>query len=193
MIGRALTTRGRWIFEPAKRGRRVPLHWRGAAAPEDGDYCIAEVDFEQARLVEVLGADDRPAWDDAAVASQYRLRQVFDPAAEREAESFSAPGPRELHGRLDLRERLVFTIDPEDARDHDDALHWGALGHGRHEVGIHIADVSHYVTPDSALDREAHARGLSCYLPGSVVPMLPGACRRISARSGRVRTGSRSR
>jgi ribonuclease R len=186
MIGRALTTRGRWVFEPSKRGRRVPLHWRGAAAPEDGDYCIAEVDFEQARLVEVLGADDRPEWDDPAVASQYRLRQTFDPAAEREAETFSAPGPRELRGRLDLRERLVFTIDPEDARDHDDALHWAALGHGRHEVGIHIADVSHYVTPDSALDREARARGLSCYLPGGVIPMLP---QRLSADLCSLREG----
>ena len=151
----------------------MPLTWRGSAAPEDGDYCIAEADFDQAHLVEVLGADDRPQWDDSAVASQYRLRLRFDPEAEREAERFVAPGARELHGRLDLREQLVFTIDPEDARDHDDALGWRPLGHGRHEVGIHIADVSHYVTPDSALDREARTRGLSCYLPGSVVPMLP--------------------
>ena len=121
----------------------------------------------------MLGADDRPAWDDAAVTSQFRLRQSFPPEAEREAQRFSAPGPRETQGREDLRDRLVFTIDPEDARDHDDALSWRSLGHGRHEVGIHIADVSHYVAPDSALDREARARGLSCYLPGGVVPMLP--------------------
>src|SRR5438132_988086 len=175
MIGRALASRGRWVFEPSKRGRRLPLAWPGSAAPEDGDYVIAEVDFEQARLVEVLGADDRPQWDDAVVASQYRLRQTFDPRAEREAESLAPPAKAEIQGRQDLRDRLVFTIDPEDARDHDDALGWRALGHGRHEVGIHIADVSHYVTPDSALDREAQARGLSCYLPGSVVPMLPEA------------------
>jgi ribonuclease R len=67
----------------------------------------------------------------------------------------------------------VFTIDPEDARDHDDALSVRSLGHGRWEVGVHIADVSHYVAADSALDREAARRGTSCYLPGGVVPMLP--------------------
>src|SRR5438552_16136564 len=115
MIGRALVIRGRWIFEPSKRGGRLPLAWRGSAAPEDGDYVIAEVDFEQARLVEVLGADDRPQWDDAAVASQYRLRQTFDPGAEREAESFAPPAPVEIQGPQDLRDQLLFTIDPEDA------------------------------------------------------------------------------
>ncbi len=162
------------MFEPARRGGRLPLTWKEHHAPEDGDYCIAEIGLEAgALLVEVLGADDRPEWDDAAVASQYRLRTHFPPEAEREAERFRPPGATERHGRLDLRERLVFTIDPEDARDHDDALSWRALGHGRHEVGIHIADVSHYVRPDSALDREAQARGVSCYLPGGVVPMLP--------------------
>jgi ribonuclease R len=68
---------------------------------------------------------------------------------------------------------VVFTIDPEDARDHDDALSVHAVGHGRFEVGIHIADVSHYVRPGTALDKEARRRGTSCYLPGGVVPMLP--------------------
>src|SRR6185295_317590 len=97
----------------------------------------------------------------------------FPQAADDEAAKFGEPGPRERQGRVDLRELLVFTIDPEDARDHDDALSLAVLEGGRFEVGIHIADVSHYVTPDSALDREALARGTSCYLPGGVVPMLP--------------------
>ncbi len=135
---------------------------------------MAEVPWEgAAHLVEVLGADDRPEWDDAAVASQFRLRVSFPPAAEAEAEGFREPGSRELHGREDRREDLVVTIDPEDARDHDDALAVKALAGGRHEVGIHIADVSWYVRPGSALDDEARARGTSCYLPGGVIPMLP--------------------
>lgn len=124
-------------------------------------------------LVEVLGADDRPEWDDHAVASQYRLRESFPAAAVAEAEVHHEPGPAERHGRLDLRERLVVTIDPSDARDHDDALSLRGVAPGRWEVGIHIADVSWYVRPGSELDREARLRGTSCYLPGRVVPMLP--------------------
>jgi ribonuclease R len=148
--------------------------WKGSHAPEDGDFCVAEVpDAGPAFLIEVLGADDRPEWDDAAVASQYRLRHRFPAAALREAEACHEPGARERHGRLDLRDQLVFTIDPEDARDHDDALSVRAADHARWEVGVHIADVSHYVAPESALDGEARARGTSCYLPGGVVPMLP--------------------
>jgi len=165
----------------------VPLTWRGAYAPEDGDYCIAELDEdERASLVEVLGADDRPQWDDLAVASQYRLPSRFPPAAEQEAEACRAPASEPGGTRLDLREQLLFTIDPEDARDHDDALSWRPLGHGHHEVGIHIADVSHYVRPETALDREALRRGVSCYLPGGVVPMLP---ERLSADLCSLRPG----
>ena len=148
--------------------------WEGPHGPEDGDYCIAEVPEDgPAFLVEVLGADDSPQWDDRSVASQYRLRLRFPAQAEREAAAFGEPTGRERRGRLDLRDLLVFTIDPEDARDHDDALSIRSLGRGRFEVGIHIADVSHYVHAGSALDREAQLRGTSTYLPGGVIPMLP--------------------
>jgi len=126
-----------------------------------------------AQLVEVLGADDRPEWDDHTVASQFRLRIGFPERAEAEAAAHREPGAAECEGRLDLRDRLVLTIDPEDARDHDDALSVRELPQTRFEIGIHIADVSHYVHPGSALDAEARARGTSCYLPGGVVPMLP--------------------
>jgi ribonuclease R len=166
------------VFDPARRwrGGARELAWKGAHAPEDGDYCIAEVAEDgPAFLVEVLGADDRPEWDDAAVASQYRLRVHFPAAAGHEADAVAAPVSRDRAARLDLRDHLVFTIDPEDARDHDDALSVRLLPHDRVEVGIHIADVSHYVRPGSALDREARRRGTSCYLPGGVVPMLPEA------------------
>jgi ribonuclease R len=147
---------------------------RGPHPPEDGDWIVAEVPWDgPARLVEVLGAEDRPEWDEAAIASQFRLRTHFPPAAEAEAAAFHEPGERERRGREDRREDGVLTIDPEDARDHDDALAVRALPDGRLEVGIHIADVSWYVRPGSALDEEARERGTSCYLPGGVVPMLP--------------------
>jgi ribonuclease R len=178
LIGRALRTRGRWLFDPARRwrGGRRDLVWRGAHEPQDGDWCVAEVpDDGPAHLVEVLGADDRPEWDDAGVVSQYRLRTRFPARALAGAAACREPGAAERHGRLDLRETLVFTVDPEDARDHDDALSVRATPEGRFEVGIHIADVSHYVAPGSALDAEAVARGTSCYLPGGAIPMLPEA------------------
>ena len=120
----------------------------------------------------MLGAEDRPAWDDLSVVSEFRLRSRFPAAALKEAEHGHEPHAADLRHRVDRRDDLVFTIDPADARDHDDALSVHAHGHG-FEVGIHIADVSHYVTAGSALDREARARGTSCYLPGGVVPMLP--------------------
>jgi ribonuclease R len=166
------------VFDPARRwrGGARELIWKGAHAPEDGDYCIAEVPGDgPAFLIEVLGAEDRPQWDDAAVTSQFRLRVHLPAAAREEAEAAAAPVSREQAGRLDLRDQLVLTIDPEDARDHDDALSVRPLAHGRFEVGIHIADVSHYVRPGTALDREARRRGTSCYLPGGVIPMLPEA------------------
>jgi ribonuclease R len=150
------------------------LVWHGHLAPEDGDFCVAEVpDDAPAFLVEVLGADDRPAWDDLSVTSQFRLRSRFPERVLDELGTLHEPTDADCRRRVDLRDRLVFTIDPEDARDHDDALSVRSLGHGRYEVGIHIADVSHYVAEDGAIDREAERRGTSCYLPGGVVPMLP--------------------
>ncbi|MFI5370703.1 MAG: ribonuclease R family protein [Candidatus Eisenbacteria bacterium] len=169
-------TRGRWAFEPARRwrGGHRELVWSGTHAPETGDWVVAELaDDGLAHLVEVLGADDDPRWDDTAVVSQHRLRTHFPRAATEEAEGCREPHAHDRENREDLRATLVVTIDPEDARDHDDALSVTPLGHGQWEVGIHIADVSHYVRPDSPLDREARRRGTSCYLPGGVVPMLP--------------------
>lgn len=151
---------------------------------------IAEVPWgEPAHLVEVLGADDRPEFDALAVASQFRLRTRFPAAAEAEAAAFTEPGAAECRGREDLRDRLAFTIDPVDARDHDDALSLRDAGGGLLEAGIHIADVSHYVREGGALDAEARERGTSVYLPDGVVPMLPerlsaGLC---SLREGRDR------
>ena len=150
------------------------LRWRGIHAPEDGDWVIAELPWEgPAHLVEVLGADDRPEWDDATVASQHRLRISFPAEVEAEAAAFREPEPGAISAREDRRKDLVLTIDPADARDHDDALAVTPLANGRFEVGIHIADVSHYVQPGTALDDEAKLRGTSCYLPGGAVPMLP--------------------
>ncbi len=152
----------------------MELEWHGRHSPEHGDWCVAEVEpGGTAQLVELLGAEDRPEWDEAAIVSQFRLRSRFPRAVLEETAARHEPTAAEIARREDLRDRLIFTIDPHDARDHDDALSVRAAANGRLEVGVHIADVSHYVRRGSALDREAVRRGTSCYLPGGVVPMLP--------------------
>ena len=83
--------------------------------------------------------------------------------------------PSALDGRLDLRDKLIFTIDGDDAKDFDDAVSLEVLENGHYLLGVHIADVSHYVTPGAPLDLEAFRRGTSVYYPGHVVPMLPFA------------------
>ncbi|AXY74978.1 ribonuclease R [Paraflavitalea soli] len=79
----------------------------------------------------------------------------------------------EIKNRKDVRETLTFTIDPVDAKDFDDAISFRILKNGNYEIGVHIADVSHYVEPDTALDKEAYERATSVYLPDRVLPMLP--------------------
>lgn len=95
-----------------------------------------------------------------------------DVLAEANAISDS-PSSRDLIGRVDLRQEITFTIDGADAKDLDDAIHIKPLANGNYELGVHIADVSYYVTEGSALDREAVARGTSVYVTDRVVPMLP--------------------
>ncbi len=188
LLGRAVFERGRWSLDPARRHLGVrPLRWKGPHAPEPGDFVVAEVGADgEARLIEVLGAEDRPQWDVPAILSQFRIRSHFGPSVEAEAAAFGEPGAHERRGRLDLRDQLVVTIDPADARDHDDALSVRRAAEDRLEVGIHIADVSWYVRPESALDAEARTRGTSVYLPGAVVPMLP---ERLSADLCSLRDG----
>jgi ribonuclease R len=90
--------------------------------------------------------------------------------AERTPDTIS---PQEIERRKDMRDVLTFTIDPVDAKDFDDAISFRVLKNGNYEIGVHIADVSYYVEPDSALDKEAYDRATSVYLPDRVSPMLP--------------------
>src|SRR5690606_19113435 len=125
----------------------------------------------------VLGPMTAPGVDVLAVIYGHGLPLDFPPEVEEEAERLRerGVGPEDFVGRVDLRDHLIFTIDPEDAKDHDDALSIGTLGDGRWEVGVHIADVSHYVREGSVLDGEALRRGTSIYLVDRVIPMLPEA------------------
>ena len=122
-----------------------------------------------------------PREDTAAVMKHYKLPKAFSRAVLAEADSAGRMLAGDVDGRLDLRRKFIFTCDPETARDYDDALSLETDRRGNAVLGVHIADVSHYVRPGSALDREACRRSTSVYFCDRVVPMLPeslsnGAC-----------------
>lgn len=128
----------------------------------------------EGRLVEVLGRSDDPALDILVIVKKFRLRVDFSREALAQTEAIDERiSDTERERRLDLTRDDVVTIDPADARDYDDALSLKRLPNGRWLLGVHIADVSHYVRPGSPLDREARERGNSVYLPDRVIPMLP--------------------
>lgn len=112
--------------------------------------------------------------DEVALLASLRIRMTFPADVQQEVAKLGKdPSEDDCRGRLDLRDRVVFTIDGSDAKDFDDAISIEKLDDGNVELGVHIADVGHYVQPGSALDEEALARATSVYLPDQVVPMLP--------------------
>lgn len=128
----------------------------------------------EGKIIEVLGRSHTPKAEQAAILHEFSLSEEFPPAVNAEAKEIPQKVfKRQIEGRLDYRKCLTFTIDPDDAKDFDDALSLEILPSGKVRIGIHIADVSAYVRPDSALDKEARQRGNSTYLVGKVVPMLP--------------------
>jgi ribonuclease R len=128
------------------------------------------------RVLQVLGRLEDPGVDLKVVMAKYELPDAFPPEVEAEAESVAREvGEDEIRGRTDFRSWTTVTIDPETARDHDDAVAIERLPNGHWRLAVHIADVSHYVRPGTLLDQEAYLRGTSVYFPDRVVPMLPHA------------------
>ena len=122
---------------------------------------------------EILGFPGDAGVDIKSLLRQYSFNEKFPPKAENCAMSFDDnPGIEEISGREDFRDEMIFTIDGDDSKDFDDAVQITKTKSG-YVLGVHIADVSYYVTENSALDIEARKRGTSVYLPGCVVPMLP--------------------
>jgi len=123
-------------------------------------------------IVEVLGPADDPSQDTLAIMRHYGFADEFAREALQEAGRATALLNKQ-GARRDLREKFIFTIDPERARDFDDALSLERDGKGNHVLGVHIADVSHFVRPGSAIDEEARRRATSVYFCDKVLPMLP--------------------
>ena len=181
----------RFVYEVA-----VPDPARSSVkpTPHPGDKVVVKLGEWRRReqplvgeVTERLGRTHEPRAELLGIFVKHGLEPNFPADVEREAAAI--PGhvsPRELDGRSDYRLIPVFTIDPDDAKDFDDALSIEDLGGGDVRVGIHIADVSAYVKHGTAIDREARTRGNSTYLVGTVIPMLPeklsnGLCSLVEA------------
>ena len=128
----------------------------------------------QAEVIEILGKAGEPKTEYLSVIKDFALPDSFPAKALEETKLLPLKiSAADIIGRLDYRKELVITIDPEDAKDFDDALSLKKLDNGNFQLGVHIADVSHYVKENSEIDKEALNRGTSVYLVDQVVPMLP--------------------
>ncbi|MTB64829.1 ribonuclease R [Streptococcus sp. zg-86] len=160
-----------------------PIYLKKSALVLDGTE-IVKVDIEQypnkkrdyfvATIRDVIGHKDDVGIDVLEVLESMDILSEFPDEVLAEANQIpDQPTEKDYEGRLDLRKEIIFTIDGADAKDLDDAVHIKQLKNGNLELGVHIADVSHYVTEGSALDKEALNRGTSVYVTDRVVPMLP--------------------
>ncbi len=128
----------------------------------------------QGEIITVIKAEDEADMAMKEILIDAGFPLSFEAEVLKEAEKLSGKISREeISKRKDCRDILTFTIDPADAKDFDDAISIRNLDNGNYEIGVHIADVSHFVTPNSILDKAAYARGTSVYLPDRVNPMLP--------------------
>ena len=161
---------------------QVPPRAKLPKTPTRDDKVVVRLEAWESRhvnpegeIIEVLGAATAPGIDMLSIIRKYDLPTEFPKSVLDEANRIPQTVEQKLiQGREDLRDQFIVTIDPDDARDFDDAINVEKIDNtGGWRLGVHIADVSAYVTPDSALDREARRRGNSVYLPDRVIPMLP--------------------
>ena len=144
---------------------------------EENDMVTAHVtdwkyNLPEGKILKIIGNKDNTETQIHAILEEFGLPYFFSKSLEKEAINISKQVKKD-ENRIDLRNTLTFTIDPEDAKDFDDALSFKKLKNNNTEVGIHIADVTHYLKENTPLDDEAKKRGTSVYLSDRVVPMLP--------------------
>ena len=148
---------------------------------EDGDKVIVKMrewrpgsKNPEGEIIQVLGTPGDHETEIHAILAEYGLPYNFEPEVEHDADQIDRSiNTEEVAKRWDMRDICTFTIDPKDAKDFDDALSIQKLENGLWQIGVHIADVSHYVKPGTILDDEAYKRATSVYLVDRVVPMLP--------------------
>ncbi|HSK80102.1 MAG TPA: ribonuclease R [Thermoanaerobaculia bacterium] len=169
----------RWLvpFDPKSP---LELSVEGGEDVPETDFVVVAIERTSSgrglrgRVVEVLGDPETPGVDVLVVLRHYEIPDEFPQAVLEEAAAFpSDPRPNDWQGREDLRERVIITIDGESARDFDDAVSIERLPEGVFRLGVHIADVAHYVREGDPLDLEAYRRGTSVYYPDRAIPMLP--------------------
>ena len=200
IVGDLRATRRGYVVQPDDPRFSLEIHVEDPAdadvtpSPRPGDKVVVKLGEWRRRehpltgtIVSRLGRTHEPRAELAGIFLRYDLATQFPADVELEAAALpDRVHARDAEHRLDYRDKAVFTIDPDDAKDFDDALSYEKLDGGDIRVGIHIADVSTYVRPGTALDREAQRRGNSTYLVGVVVPMLPeklsnGLCSLVEA------------
>ena len=175
-----------FVIPDAKRFRKdiyVPKEFLKGAKQSDKVICeILNWEYQdlspEGKIIQVLGKAGDVKTEFKALIKKYGLTKTFPKTVRDELKRYEDDGifevlEDEIETRLDLREKIVFTIDPADAKDHDDAVSIDIMNNGNYMLGVHIADVSHYVKENTALDEEALLRGTSVYLMNDVVPMLP--------------------
>ncbi|MBX3364630.1 MAG: VacB/RNase II family 3'-5' exoribonuclease [Phycisphaeraceae bacterium] len=189
--GEVYTQGGQWLVHPDGKSLTTPIVVRDAESKhvKPGDKVVVDITLfpeggmlPEGVISKVLGEAGLPDVETQSVILAHNLPgefpdEVLDDAREAarrfevEIEDFTQRGS--LPGRLDLTGDFIITIDPPDAKDYDDAISIQAMPGGGWKLGVHIADVAHFITPDSPLDREARERGNSVYLPRLVIPMIP--------------------
>jgi ribonuclease R len=156
----------------------IPGEYLKGAKNGDKVICnISEWQYQdlspEGKVVEVLGPSGEVETEFKALLKKYGLKKTFPKAVREELKSQISVPKSQIRNRLDLRGKTIFTIDPVNAKDFDDAVSIEVNKKGNYILGVHIADVSHYVKENSETDKEAFARGTSVYLMNDVVPMLP--------------------
>jgi ribonuclease R len=183
IVGKVERAKKQFFIVPNDRRmpREILIARENLLEAKEGDKIVAEIIPGQerqrnpeCRVIEILGKSGELSAEIQSVVREYNLPADFP--AEVLMETNAIPGriqQSEIDRRLDIRSILCFTIDPEDAKDYDDAVSLELLTDGDFKLGVHIADVSYYVQPGSTIDKEALKRGTSVYFPNGVIPMLP--------------------
>ncbi len=181
IVGHIDKRRGLWIVEPIERkiDFYIEIENSNEIDLEKGDTVLCEItryplhkDKAKGKVIEVYKDEFDSSIDEKIVVAKYNLPYLFSQTVMQEADKCREPADWDIKNREDFRNSYVITIDGADAKDFDDAVDIERLKSG-FRLYVHIADVSHYVKQNGALDKEAYIRGFSVYFPGSVIPMLP--------------------